>query len=129
MKLMSLLKSVFPWSNCRVNEPRAVDGVAIKNLIHRHLRIQILTKIYLDLGTTDGEWPRAYREQSRRQIESQALDGIRRSVNGGMVLGEERLKDEIERVVVRRVRPGKSGRPRKFEAGSVLSWREFSFRK
>ena len=70
-------------------------------------------RIYLELGPTEPARQRAYRERFRNQFEREDLDEIRRSMRGGLVLGEERFKDEIERVCARRVRPGKSGRPRK----------------
>jgi len=42
-----------------------------------------------------------------------ALREIRDGLNQCRVLGSERFKDEIERALQRRVRPGKAGRPKK----------------
>jgi hypothetical protein len=41
------------------------------------------------------------------------LREIRTTVHQCRVLGTERFKDVIERVLARRIRPGKAGRPRK----------------
>jgi putative transposase len=68
-------------------------------------------RIYLALGATGIERQRAYREGFRSPAEAEGE--IRKSVRGGLVLGEDSFKDEIERVLARPVRPGKIGRPRK----------------
>jgi len=70
-------------------------------------------QLYLELGASNPQRRHAYRELFRHHLDDRDLAQIRTSVNGGLVLGEERFKDEIEGVVARRVRPGKSGRPKK----------------
>jgi putative transposase len=67
---------------------------------------------YLALGSTDEERHQAYRAFFRDQLDSARLSEIRESLNQCRVLGSERFKDEIEAALSRRVRPGKSGRPR-----------------
>ena len=69
--------------------------------------------IYLQLGPTAAERQRTYRDQFQTNADPNQRAEIMSSVRRGLVLGEEKFKDEIERVVARRVRPGKSGRPRK----------------
>ena len=69
--------------------------------------------IYLGLGATREERARAYRELFRRPIDEREIAEIRTSWKTGLVLGGDTFKDEIERVVARPVRLGKSGRPSK----------------
>ena len=83
---------------------------------HAEGRVDAVIKdhpIYLALGSTNTERQHAYRVWFCDQVETEESAEIRRSIRRGLVLGEEKFKDEIERVVARRVRPGKSGRPRK----------------
>jgi putative transposase len=91
----------YEWSSYRHHADGREDP-----LIQNH-------RIYLELGANDRERQRAYRERFRNLIDGEERAEIRRAINGGLVLGEDHFKDEIERVVARRVRPGKSGRPRK----------------
>lgn len=76
--------------------------------------------LYLALGTTPEERALAYRELFRRRIDDRELEEIRRSVNVGLVLGADPFKNEIERIVARRVRPGRCGRPRKTEDNDAI---------
>jgi len=97
----------YPWSSYRHH----AEGRACP-VIKDH-------PVYVALGPTDRDRQRTYREWFRDQVEAKEFAEIRSSVKRGLVLGEEKFKDEIERVVARRVRPGKSGRPRKFERSST----------
>jgi putative transposase len=97
----------YPWSSYRYHAEGCVNEV-----IQDH-------RLYLELGATQIERQLAYRELFRHQLDDKELAEIRISVNGGLVLGEERFKDEIEGVVARRVRPGRGGRPRKTEGRGV----------
>lgn len=97
----------YPWSSYRYHAEGCVNEV-----IQDH-------RLYLELGATQIERQLAYRELFRHQLDDKELAEIRTSVNGGLVLGEERFKDEIEGVVARRVRPGRGGRPRKTEGRGV----------
>ncbi|MCA1803868.1 MAG: hypothetical protein LC646_00530 [Xanthomonadaceae bacterium] len=67
---------------------------------------------YLRLGRDEAARRYAYRELFRHHMEDAALHEIREALNQELVLGSERFKDRIEQMVVRRVRPGKPGRPR-----------------
>jgi len=69
--------------------------------------------VYIALGMTESERAMAYRALLGRPLSGELVDEISASVNGGLVLGDERFKDEVERVAARRVRPGRSGRPKK----------------
>ncbi|MFN2338941.1 MAG: transposase, partial [Gammaproteobacteria bacterium] len=66
---------------------------------------------YLRLGRDEAARRYAYRELFRHHMEDAALHEIREALNQELVLGSERFKDRIEQMVVRRVRPGKPGRP------------------
>lgn len=67
---------------------------------------------YLRLGGDELERRYAYRELFRYHMKDHSLHDIRESLNQELVLGSERFKDRIDRMVARRVRPGKSGRPK-----------------
>lgn len=68
---------------------------------------------YLALGRTAVERHAAYRTLFHERMDPSAISIIRETVNRCMVLGTEGFKDRIERVLSRRVRHGKAGRPRK----------------
>lgn len=68
---------------------------------------------YLALGEDKETRCRRYRELFRSEIGQTALSEVRACANGNLVFGNERFKDEIERVLGRRIRPGKPGRPKK----------------
>jgi putative transposase len=65
--------------------------------------------VYQQLGTTPEERTAAYRELFRGQLESEIVDTIRQSANQGMALGNDRFKEEIERLSGRRVSLAKRG--------------------
>jgi putative transposase len=67
---------------------------------------------YLGLGCEDAERRHAYRELFRFHMDDDVLHDIRTALNQEMVLGSDCFKDRIDQMVLRRVRPGKSGRPR-----------------
>lgn len=82
-------------------------------------------RVYHTLGETIEQRTAAYRELFRGQLDSEILDSemlntIRQSTNQGMALGNERFKEEIERLAGRRVTPMKKGpkpKTREHEAG------------
>lgn len=69
--------------------------------------------LYQALGHTPHERQVAYRAMFHPAIAEGVLQEIRTTVHQCRVLGSERFKDVIERVLARRIRPGKAGRPRK----------------
>ncbi len=68
--------------------------------------------LYQALGHTPHERQVAYRAMFHPAIAEGVLQEIRTTVHQCRVLGSERFKDVIERVLARRIRPGKAGRPR-----------------
>ena len=97
----------YPWSSYDCHARGVRDSV-----IHDH-------PLFLRLGATPQVRALAYRELFRHPIDDRELGEIRSAVNVGLVLGGDAFKDEIERVVARRVRPGRSGRPRKTEGSGT----------
>ena len=68
---------------------------------------------YLKLGKNKAERLQAYRNLFKTRIDGELLEQIRGSVNKGLALGNDRFKDEIEKLFGRRVKPGNMGRPKK----------------
>lgn len=68
---------------------------------------------YFALGPGPEERRYAYRELFRQHMDHEQTHSIRDALNQCRVLGSERFKDEVERQLNRRVRPGEPGRPRK----------------
>jgi putative transposase len=73
---------------------------------------------YLALGGDSGARAAAYRELCEDRLDPATIDDIRGATNGGFVLGNARFRDEIARMLGRRVTRGQPGRPRKTVAGS-----------
>lgn len=67
---------------------------------------------YLALGRQQADRCHAYRELLSVDLGSDRVTEIRRATNGNFALGDDRFRDEIARVLGRRVTPGVSGRPR-----------------
>jgi putative transposase len=65
--------------------------------------------IYKELGRTVKNRTEAYRELFRHHLESELVGQIRKSVNQGMALGNDRFKAEIERLTGRRASVLKRG--------------------
>jgi len=89
----------YRWSSYTANAGGPSD-----NLVRAH-------ECYRALGLTNAARAAAYRELFRYQLEEARIKIIRTALNSGLVLGNERFKDDVERVLKRRVRPGKAGRP------------------
>ena len=67
--------------------------------------------MYEGPGRTDAERQASYRELFRHDLEPRLVDEIRKATNGNFVLGDGRFKKETGKVLGRRVKPGKAGRP------------------
>lgn len=67
----------------------------------------------LRLGATPRARNTSYRRLFGTRIETQVLEEIRECLHHCGVLGNDRFKDRVERMLHRRVRPGKRGRPKK----------------
>jgi putative transposase len=68
--------------------------------------------LYLELGSTPQERQQAYRKIFEKLINDKKFLEVRTTVSGGIVLGEDWFKDEVERIALQRVLAGKRGRPR-----------------
>jgi len=96
---------VYPWSSYRSHGLGERD-----ELIHDH-------ELYLALGVKAEDRQRAYRELFRSQLDNAALTGIRKAASRGLVLGNERFRQEIEEALGKRVAPRKRGRHK--ETGAI----------
>lgn len=67
--------------------------------------------LYLALGVNIAECRKQYRSLFKQHIEGEALEEIRANTNKGLALGNDRFKEEIERLTGRRVKAKKRGRP------------------
>ena len=68
--------------------------------------------LYRQLGSTREVRLHQYRELFRYHLDYGDLHDIRESLSLGSVLGSDYFKDQIERVLMRGVRPNKVGRPK-----------------
>ncbi len=71
---------------------------------------------YLALGSDTSGRQENYRALFSHPIEGGVLEEIRKNTNKGMVVGNDRFREEIESLTGRRVKPKKRGRP--------LGWRK-----
>ncbi len=69
--------------------------------------------IYHSLAATEEQRLSTYRALFADEIAPELLALVRDTTNACLVLGNDRFKDQIEAMVGRSVRPGKSGRPAK----------------
>ncbi|MEL6829162.1 MAG: transposase [Pseudomonadota bacterium] len=68
--------------------------------------------VYLALGKNLKTRRERYRRFFEDSLSNEELTNIRDTTNACRVLGSDQFKDQIERMLGRSVRPGKSGRPR-----------------
>jgi putative transposase len=66
---------------------------------------------YMKLGKRKDVRMGRYRELFAHHVEEKLLTEIREGLNKGMALGNERIKEEIEVLTGRRLKPKKVGRP------------------
>lgn len=91
----------YPWSSYQAN------ALGIHNpLLTPHA-------LYNDLGRTVDSRQQAYRFLFQAHLDDSQIQEIRRATNGNYALGNEKFKAEIEQMLKRRARPGRSGRPAK----------------
>lgn len=67
---------------------------------------------YFRLAKDTVERQRIYRELFSSYVEGEMLDDIRKALNRGLVLGNDRFVEEVETLYKYRARPGERGRPR-----------------
>jgi putative transposase len=90
----------YPWSSYLVNGQGTQSS-----LVRPHV-------LYHELGRTDEERQKAYRELFRHELEPGEIDKIRKATNGNFSFGTNRFNADISKMLNRRVTPGKAGRPR-----------------
>jgi len=93
------LPGQYRWSSFSHNGDGKTDAVISP---HPH---------YLALGATPAARSRAYRQWICVHDDKETNRQIRRATQGNYVLGDTRFSASIERILGRRVLPGKSGRP------------------
>ena len=91
----------YPWSSYRVN----AQG--------EHSALLTYHPVYTALGSDDEVRQTAYRELFRYQLDTRMIDEIRTTTNGNYALGSSRFQAQVAATLMRRVTPGKSGRPKK----------------
>ena len=67
--------------------------------------------MYESLGNTTKERQENYRELFSYELSLGLMNEIRNATNGNFVLGDNRFKEEIGKMLGRRVKPRKAGRP------------------
>jgi putative transposase len=104
---MVAVPSAYPWSSYAANAAGERDP-----LVTPHAG-------YLALGNTDLERQQAYGSLFETALDDKVVREMRDCLQTGTPLGNERFRDEIERVVGRRVGQTTRGRPRKLPASDV----------
>lgn len=100
---MTELPSDYPWSSYRTN---ASDDKWPRLTQH---------PVYRALGASDQERQGAYRTLFSDVIDEAPIHEIRNALNSEQVLGCVDFREKIERVLHRKLAPGKPGRPGKIE--------------
>ena len=91
----------YPWSSYRANALGETDA-----LITPH-------ELYWVLGNHPHQRQTAYQEMFHTHIEPETLAEIRQTTQKGWALGNDRFKDEIERILDLRTRPLPKGGDRR----------------
>jgi putative transposase len=89
----------YRWSSYRANAEGHQDA-----LLRPHPE-------YLRLGLDESDRLHNYRELFTAHLDPQRIAEIRDATNGNYALGDERFREEIARMLNRRVTPGRGGRP------------------
>ena len=91
--------SDYQWSSYQANAQQVEDGV-----VQNH-------PIYTQLGVSDAERCKAYRELFRSHIDSDLIHQIREALHHELVLRSSYFKNRIKDITNRQARLGKPGRP------------------
>lgn len=83
----------YPWSSYAANALGQTDP-----LVTPH-------GLYLELGSSPEQRQEAYRALFQAHIDNRTLTEIRQATQKGWALGNDRFKEEIERLLTRRTRP------------------------
>lgn len=89
----------YNWSSFKTNAANKTDEI-----ISMH-------PVYEELGKDSEKRCYAYRELFSLQLDDKEIHAIRDAINGQLVYGREDFKDKIERMIMRKTRRGKDGRP------------------
>ena len=87
----------YPWSSYRANG------------LGQAARLWAPHPIYSSLGANPSDRSAAYRALFAGQLDPGIVDRIRTATNQGMALGNDRFKEDVERLTQRRARPLKRG--------------------
>ena len=87
----------YPWSSYRANG------------LGQPAKLWTPHRVYQELGNTLADRAAAYRALFTEQLDSTIINQIRQATNQGMALGNDRFKQEVERLTQRRVSPLKRG--------------------
>jgi putative transposase len=68
--------------------------------------------LYDGIAREAGDRQAAYRALFRAHLDDEAVDGIRKAVNGGQPLGNERFREQVEAALGKRLAPKQRGRRR-----------------
>ncbi len=93
--------SEYRWSSYRCNAQGKINKIVKPHFM------------YDALGSSETIRQSNYRELFRIDLDPGLIDEIRKVTNGNFVLGNDRFKEEVGRMLNRRVTPGKAGRPAK----------------
>ncbi|MGM0655930.1 MAG: transposase [Thermodesulfobacteriota bacterium] len=66
---------------------------------------------YLNLGRDSDKRRKNYRELFKHQLSDTVLEQIRKTPNTGMIVGNDRFREEIEALTGQRIKEKKRGRP------------------
>lgn len=90
---MVALPDEYAWSSFRS------DGLG------KEVKLWTPHRVYSRLGNTPEERACAYRHLFTHHLESGTVSQMRQATNAGMALGNDRFKEEVERLSGRRVTP------------------------
>ena len=91
----------YRWSSYQANAEGKLDPILTPH------------SLYLRLGQNEAQREAAYRGLFEADLDPDQITAIRNATNGNCALGDRRFREEIEKMLRRRVVPGKSGRPAK----------------
>lgn len=89
----------YRWSSYRINALGNVSDLCIPH------------PEYLNLGRDSDKRRKNYRELFKHHFSDTVLEQIRKATNKGMIIGNDRFRQEIEALTGRRVKEKKRGRP------------------
>jgi putative transposase len=91
----------YPWSSYRID----AEGKT-RELITTH-------RLYQRLGLDDAQRKAAYKSLFKTDLDTDLIQKITDTTNGGIVLGSQRFIDQVEQQLGCRAQLGKVGRPQK----------------